>query len=177
MGVILLGTINTSEINPSLKETFAPGAVETQESKNVEIGLGLYWKQISNGLVYIASCQILRQAEFKRKLTPSSRPPVIPCTQTKLTRATTAQEKTQTESGRSKKGWSDKWFEGMVSVRGADPTTKSVHALPYCEPGRGRHQPDLSKAAKSMSCALGWRGMNMCQVSNEKYMLTAAKPC
>lgn len=62
------------------------------------------------------SYKILRQAEFKRKLNPSSRALVTPCTWIKheLTRA---QEKSQTESRRSKKGWSDKWFEGMVSVR------------------------------------------------------------
>lgn len=51
MGVILLETMYTSEINPPLKETFATGEGEKQESRNAEIGLGLYWKQISNGLV------------------------------------------------------------------------------------------------------------------------------
>lgn len=43
VGVILLEAINTSEIHLPVKETFATGEVEKQQSSNVEIGLGLYW--------------------------------------------------------------------------------------------------------------------------------------
>lgn len=40
------------------------------------------------------------------------------------------------------------WRHGLCQKRGVDPTTKSVHDLPYCELGRGRYQPHLSEAEK-----------------------------
>lgn len=119
---------------------------------------------------FIHSHKNQRRAEFQRKPPPPPQPQLAasplrtptPGTQSERALATdlTALRKTGAGVGRSRDSWSVKWFEGTVSVRSGEwifsnPTIKSMPALPYGEHGRGRHRPDLSKAAKWTTWCLG----------------------